>query len=132
MRKKIGLIPPEDLFLMEKNKSGVNLDQFKPTQNDLNKAKNIIESNMDEIMNASVDDILNTQNEDIVNQPSHYKGGRYEVIDFIEDYINDFRLANVIKYISRAGKKDPLKYEEDLKKAQWYLNRFIEKEFGNQ
>ena len=33
-----------------------------------------------------------------------------------------------VKYISRAGKKDPNKYIEDLRKAIWYINREIERE----
>jgi len=62
---------------------------------------------------------------DNVNHPSHYTSGKIEVIDFIEDQNLDFHLANTVKYIARAGKKDPNKLLEDLKKAQWYLNRKI-------
>ena len=48
------------------------------------------------------------------------------IIDFIEAYNLNFCLGNVVKYISRAGYKgDKL---EDLKKAQWYLDREIRKE----
>ena len=60
-----------------------------------------------------------------VNHPSHYTDGKIEVIDFIEDKKLPFHLANTVKYISRAGKKDPNKTIEDLKKAEWYLNRYI-------
>ncbi len=123
MTKRIGLIPPEDTF-----KKGVNIEQYTPVKADFDKAKEIIEGHMGEIENTSVDDILSSD-DDLVNNPKHYKGGRFEVIDFIEDYITDFRLANVIKYIARAGKKNPEKFEEDIKKAQWYLNRYVEKEF---
>lgn len=62
---------------------------------------------------------------DPVNRPSHYTDGKIEVIDFIEDKKLDFHLGNAVKYIARAGKKDPSKKVEDLKKAQWYLNRAI-------
>lgn len=59
-----------------------------------------------------------------INHPKHYKGNRFEAIDIIEDYELDFNLGNVIKYVLRAGKKnDKL---EDLKKAQFYINRQIE------
>jgi len=34
-------------------------------------------------------------------------------------------LFNVVKYVERAGKKDPAKEIEDLKKAQFYLERKI-------
>lgn len=64
---------------------------------------------------------------DPVNHPKHYTDGKIEVIDFIEDKGLDFCLGNAVKYISRAGKKDPAKEVEDLKKAAWYLNRKIEK-----
>lgn len=63
---------------------------------------------------------------DAVNHPSHYTDGKIEVIDFIEDKNLDFCLGNAIKYISRAGKKDPTKEIEDLKKAVWYINRRIQ------
>jgi hypothetical protein len=32
-----------------------------------------------------------------------------------------------VKYISRAGRKDPSKELEDLKKAMWYLQHHISK-----
>ena len=60
-----------------------------------------------------------------VNSPSHYSDGNIEVIDYIEDKNLGFCLGNAIKYISRAGKKDPNKTVEDLQKAVWYINRRI-------
>ena len=60
-----------------------------------------------------------------VDHPKHYNAGRIEVIDAIEDWGLGFHLGNVVKYCARASHKGkPL---EDLKKAQWYLNRAIEK-----
>ena len=53
---------------------------------------------------------------DPVNKPAHYTDGKIEVIDYIEDKKLGFCLGNAIKYISRAGKKDPTKEVEDLKK----------------
>jgi len=64
--------------------------------------------------------------DDPVNHPSHYTDGKIEVIDFIEDKNLGFHLGNAVKYISRAGKKDPNKEIEDLEKAVWYVNRRIE------
>lgn len=55
----------------------------------------------------------------------YYNTGKIEVMDFIEDQQLGYSLGNVIKYVARAGKKDPNKTIEDLKKAQWYLNRYI-------
>jgi len=66
-----------------------------------------------------------TKKHDPVNRPSHYTDGKIEVIDFIEDKGLCFHLGNSVKYISRAGKKDPDKTIQDLKKAAWYLNRKI-------
>lgn len=60
-----------------------------------------------------------------VNHPSHYGGAdnQYEAIKVIRAWGMDknFCLGNTLKYISRAGKKDPKKTLEDLKKAAWYL-----------
>ena len=64
---------------------------------------------------------------DMVNHPDHFNTGRIEVIDFIEDNHFNFSLGNVVKYICRAGKKDPAKEVEDLQKAVWYINREIQR-----
>ena len=63
---------------------------------------------------------------DNVNHPSHYTSGKIEVIDFIEDKELGFHLGNAVKYISRAGRKNPDKIVEDLQKAVWYINRQIQ------
>jgi len=54
--------------------------------------------------------------------PSHYKQGNIEVIDFILDQDLNYLEGNVIKYVSRYKYKNGL---EDLKKAQWYLNKIM-------
>ena len=65
---------------------------------------------------------------DPVTHPSHYTSGKIEVIDFITDQNLDFCLGNVVKYVSRAGKKEEEgktiieKQVEDLKKARFYLD----------
>lgn len=61
---------------------------------------------------------------DSVNHPLHYTDGKYETIDFIEEYGMVTHIGNAIKYISRSGKKDTSKYAEDLNKAFWYLHRY--------
>lgn len=55
-------------------------------------------------------------------RPNHY-GSAIQAIDAIEDWQLGFNLGNVVKYVSRAGKKDPNKRYEDLAKARWYLER---------
>ena len=61
-----------------------------------------------------------------VSHPAHYNAGKIEVIEALEDWGLDFHSANAVKYIARAGKKDPTKEIEDLRKAVWYINRKIE------
>jgi hypothetical protein len=61
--------------------------------------------------------------EDKVNHPKHYTFGTIEVITVIEDWKLEFHEGNCIKYIARAKHKG--NELEDLKKAQWYLNRKI-------
>ena len=63
-----------------------------------------------------------------VNHPSHYlKGSGFEVIDVVNAWDLNFQLSNAVKYIARAGKKDPNKVIQDLKKAIWYINYEIDK-----
>jgi len=72
-------------------------------------------------------------NEDVVNHPSHYTAGKYEVIDMIGEIVGHYEgevaydLGNAVKYISRAGLKNPDKLTEDLNKSIWYINRAIKK-----
>lgn len=61
---------------------------------------------------------------DAIN-PSHYRRA-IEVADFIETYELDFFAGNVVKYVARAGHKDPSKKVEDLEKALWYMTRKVE------
>ena len=65
-----------------------------------------------------------------VDHPSHYGGDTtYETIKVIEAWELGFHLGNAVKYISRAGKKDPDKAGTDIDKAIWYLQRYLESEF---
>lgn len=65
---------------------------------------------------------------DNVNHPAHYTQGKVEVIEIIEQLTNGMEghkaycLGNVVKYIFRHERKNGL---EDLKKANWYLQRVI-------
>lgn len=71
-------------------------------------------------------EITSQEKNDPVNHPSHYTAGKIEVIDFIEDQKLGYHLGNALKYICRAGRKNPAKTTEDLQKAVWYINRYIE------
>jgi hypothetical protein len=63
-----------------------------------------------------------------VYHPEHYGGkdNLYEAIKVIEAWELDFNLGNVVKYVSRAGKKDKDTKLQDLEKAMWYLQRAID------
>ena len=68
------------------------------------------------------------ENKEMVNHPKHYQFGDnnvYEAIKVIDAWGLGFALGNTVKYISRAGKKDPNKELEDLKKAMFYLQHHI-------
>jgi hypothetical protein len=70
--------------------------------------------------------MLDMREADLVNKPPHYTDGGVDTLKFIEAKDLNYRLGNVVKYISRAGKKvgsDPV---QDLEKARFYLEREIE------
>jgi len=88
----------------------------------------ITSRNMGSILTAIYDDMMEKHEQlQVVDHPAHYGGAdnTYEAIKVIEAWELGFNLGNVVKYISRAGKKGSKL--EDLKKAMWYLNREIEK-----
>lgn len=62
-----------------------------------------------------------------VNHPKHYGGedNPYEVIKIIEAYSLGFCDGNVLKYLLRWRSKNGI---EDLRKALWYLDRFIKEQ----
>lgn len=57
------------------------------------------------------------------SNPEHYQRGDIEPIDVIEAWGLDFRLANAIKYIARAGRKPGESRDADLEKAANYIHR---------
>ena len=69
---------------------------------------------------------------DNVNHPSHYETGKYECFDVMVEAIGEeeakgFCLCNAFKYIYRCKIKNETP-TEDIKKAIWYLNKFVELE----
>jgi hypothetical protein len=65
---------------------------------------------------------------DPVNKPAHYNFGGIECIDYIRQVLGKegfkaYCLGNTIKYIHRHPYKG--KPMEDLKKAQYYLNKAV-------
>ena len=62
---------------------------------------------------------------EIIN-PQHYRSTNHiQCIDVIEAWELSYHRGNVIKYVLRAGKKSPETEIEDLKKAEWYIQREI-------
>lgn len=57
--------------------------------------------------------------------PPHYQTESIQCIDVAETM--SFNMGNALKYIWRAGKKDPSKTIEDLQKAAWYIEREIKR-----
>lgn len=67
---------------------------------------------------------------DVVNHPSHYTQGNIECIDAMKSAFGAAQLATyckiaAFKYIWRCEYKNGA---EDVKKAIWYLNKFLELE----
>lgn len=66
-----------------------------------------------------------------INHPSHYAANRiFEPIDVITDWQLDFCLGNAVKYISRAGRKEKDKEKEDIEKAIFYLQYYVDNHFS--
>lgn len=67
-------------------------------------------------------------NPDMVNSPAHYTAGKVECIEAIEAATTGlsgaeaYNTGQVIKYIWRWKRKNGA---EDLRKAEWYLQRLI-------
>lgn len=67
---------------------------------------------------------------DMVEHPPHYETGNFECIDVMletqgKQATMSFCICNAFKYIYRARRKNGI---EDIKKAKWYLDKFIELE----
>lgn len=79
--------------------------------------------------NKEKEDTENKEEFDPVNKPMHYTHGKYESIDVMEDVfgtsaVENFCLCNAFKYLYRCEYKGHK--IEDIKKAQWYLNKIVE------
>ena len=89
-------------------------------------------SNVNDVNNYNdvndVNDVSEVNTEDVVNNPKHYKLYQHECIEEmilvfgIED-VKAFCRCNIWKYRYRASAKNG---EEDLRKAEWYMNKLEE------
>lgn len=81
------------------------------------------------ISHSQSNDVQQRKRKDMVNSPSHYNRGKVEAIVIIEQIASAYpikvalSIGNTVKYLIRAPFKNGV---EDLKKAQWYLNRAID------
>lgn len=66
---------------------------------------------------------------DLVNNPPHYTVGGIDFLDYAEakGLTENAYLFNVVKYVTRAGKKLGVDPVQDLEKAEFYLKREIER-----
>jgi len=85
----------------------------------------ILSKKLRSIFNKTKDEIIEEVKNELIN-PDYYKlDNGLEVIDIIESWGLDYKLGNVLKYLLRCVRKGNML--EDLKKAMWYLQRYIEK-----
>lgn len=68
---------------------------------------------------------FNTKIKSDTIKPSHYKAGSFDVIAFCQYHNLSFDVGNVIKYVTRAGKKEGNSELQDLTKAMEFLQRRI-------
>ena len=69
---------------------------------------------------------------DNVNHPSHYETGKIECIDVMletqgEESVKAFCICNALKYLYRHKRKNGV---EDVEKARWYIDKYLEIEKG--
>ena len=63
--------------------------------------------------------------------PTHYKQGKIEVIDFILDQKLDYLTASAMKYLCRWKHKHDKGSNgqiDDLRKARWFIEKLIEQQ----
>ena len=80
----------------------------------------------DDVIEKALNLVYGGEKEEI-NHPDRYAGSKYECIDVMQDVfgadaVKHFCILNAFKYIWRSEKKNGV---EDIKKAVWYLNRYI-------
>lgn len=78
-------------------------------------------------MDYMIQGLQENKMKDMVNHPEHYTNSSIETIDMIESMTAEgfhyYLEGNILKYLTRYRHKNGI---QDLKKAQWYLNKLIE------
>lgn len=105
-----------------------NPEKFKEVCDDLGKSQ--LEQSIMDVYATKINSLPEDTKIDMVNHPQHYKTGNIECIDCISAVVSmydgeqAYDVGQVVKYLYRAPTKQ--NFMQDLKKAQWYLNRLIE------
>ena len=91
-------------------------------------------NDIQDIMCCSFDSPMAETVKDNVNHPSHYETGKFECIDVMLETqgieaVKSFCICNAFKYLYRHKNKNGL---EDVKKAEWYIKKYIELEEGSE
>jgi len=63
-------------------------------------------------------------------EPPHYRNLSPEPIVVIESWGLDYHLGSALKYIARAGKKEGNPNDQDIRKAIWFLQRYVDTHHG--
>ena len=122
-------------YIQKDNENCIGYKKMKPIKIEkIDKAKHIFIDEMASMVCENMRDIGHEpteylpygQIEEDVIKPSHYKAGDFDVIAFCQKHDLNFDVGNVIKYVTRAGKKKDNSELQDLNKAMEYLRRRIE------
>lgn len=113
----------------EPSEAGEELDNAPaPLASSLSMSANLKGLAAREAASAPAPEPLKTPSQEMINHPAHYHAaGGYEVIEIIEAWGLNFARGNALKYLARAGLKDPRTERQDLKKALWYIERELER-----
>lgn len=115
------------------------VDSLEPNKRFIFEYTNEYDDEAEDIVKYCENDVLATEDAynaitgDNVNHPSHYETGKFECFDVMrealgDNVIKDFCIANSFKYIYRHKRKNGV---EDIKKAKWYIDKYLELEESN-
>jgi len=123
------ITPTEEMFNQYKEETAVFVDKangyWSFASNDHYRARGHLIMPFEDFEQQYLD---GTATKDIVNHPNHYNSYSREVIDTMQgsmtpEEFKGYLKGNIIKYLTRYQFKNGV---EDLKKAQWYLNKLTE------
>lgn len=131
-------------YCCEENENSIFVNNISDINKNINGSNNNIKTNFSDMCNdfsELLDEFIekssfesnnkkeyifnNYDKTDNVNHPYHYKSGKYECIDVMEDvfgkeYVSIWCLLNAFKYLWRTENKNK---DEDIEKSIWYLKK---------